>query len=295
MDNTGPKVRKKGRGASAKDEKKKTKEPAEASPEDGGDRDSSQELPPEADNPLPHSESAADLEGISAARKPTTQPPVLPGPFPMLPFPLWAPGNPAAFRPQFLEQLAEANKRQRLAATAMGQSLLPTNAVMGMPLPATANNNNNNNQTTTGIQTAAATNPLQQPQQQQQMNPQPNYYMQPPSFPSRYEEVATSQAEFSGAHHHHHSGGNYYPPPNPPPYNSALDPECRGEDDGSGETGGSDLGKKARLVWTQELHNRFINALSHLGLKNAVPKNILTLMNVDGMTRENVASHLQVI
>lgn len=29
------------------------------------------------------------------------------------------------------------------------------------------------------------------------------------------------------------------------------------------------------------------------GVKNAVPKSILGLMNVDGMTRENVASHLQ--
>lgn len=29
------------------------------------------------------------------------------------------------------------------------------------------------------------------------------------------------------------------------------------------------------------------------GVKNAVPKTILQLMNVDGMTRENVASHLQ--
>ncbi len=117
--------------------------------------------------------------------------------------------------------------------------------------------------------------------------------------------------------------------------------------------------KRSRLVWTQELHNRFINALSHLvgaaggglpesqaqaerqppgqggsrcnvpcmqclsararaapltlskmtppltscvrscsgvlqGLKNAVPKSILAMMNVVGMTRENVASHLQV-
>jgi SHAQKYF class myb-like DNA-binding protein len=51
--------------------------------------------------------------------------------------------------------------------------------------------------------------------------------------------------------------------------------------------------KKMRLVWSQELHNRFLNALSHLGLKKAVPKNILGLMNVEGMTRENVASHLQ--
>lgn len=51
--------------------------------------------------------------------------------------------------------------------------------------------------------------------------------------------------------------------------------------------------QKMRLVWSQELHNRFLNALSHLGLKKAVPKNILTLMNVEGMTRENIASHLQ--
>ena len=29
------------------------------------------------------------------------------------------------------------------------------------------------------------------------------------------------------------------------------------------------------------------------GLKHAVPKQILQLMNVEGMTRENVASHLQ--
>jgi len=56
------------------------------------------------------------------------------------------------------------------------------------------------------------------------------------------------------------------------------------------ETGGV---KKSRLVWTQELHNRFINALSQLGLKNAVPKSILSFMNVEGMSRENVASHLQ--
>lgn len=36
-----------------------------------------------------------------------------------------------------------------------------------------------------------------------------------------------------------------------------------------------------------------MNAVNHLGIKNAVPKTILQLMNVEGMTRENVASHLQ--
>ncbi|PIN25296.1 hypothetical protein CDL12_01962 [Handroanthus impetiginosus] len=51
--------------------------------------------------------------------------------------------------------------------------------------------------------------------------------------------------------------------------------------------------KKARLVWTPKLHKRFVDAVAHLGLKNAVPKTIMQLMNVDGLTRENVASHLQ--
>lgn len=34
------------------------------------------------------------------------------------------------------------------------------------------------------------------------------------------------------------------------------------------------LQRKSRLVWTQELHNRFLNALSHLGLRAAVPKSM---------------------
>lgn len=64
-------------------------------------------------------------------------------------------------------------------------------------------------------------------------------------------------------------------------------------DDGTDSNGGSKSGKKTRLIWTPELHARFLNAVNHLGVKNAVPKTILQLMNVEGMTRENVASHLQ--
>nr|QEX51362.1 transcription factor PCL1-like isoform X6 [Cymbidium ensifolium] len=51
--------------------------------------------------------------------------------------------------------------------------------------------------------------------------------------------------------------------------------------------------KRPRLVWTPQLHKRFIDVVDHLGIKNAVPKTIMQLMNVDGLTRENVASHLQ--
>ncbi|THG02097.1 hypothetical protein TEA_020129 [Camellia sinensis var. sinensis] len=51
--------------------------------------------------------------------------------------------------------------------------------------------------------------------------------------------------------------------------------------------------KKPRMVWTPELHQQFVAAVNQIGLKNAVPKKILEVMNVSGLTRENVASHLQ--
>ncbi|KAE9599742.1 hypothetical protein Lal_00046033 [Lupinus albus] len=51
--------------------------------------------------------------------------------------------------------------------------------------------------------------------------------------------------------------------------------------------------KRPRLVWTPQLHKRFVDAVAHLGIKSAVPKTIMQFMSVDGLTRENVASHLQ--
>lgn len=51
--------------------------------------------------------------------------------------------------------------------------------------------------------------------------------------------------------------------------------------------------KRSRLVWTPQLHKRFVDVVAHLGIKNVVPKTIMQLMNVEGLTRENVASHLQ--
>ncbi|GAB4819223.1 hypothetical protein N2152v2_006269 [Parachlorella kessleri] len=51
--------------------------------------------------------------------------------------------------------------------------------------------------------------------------------------------------------------------------------------------------KKPRVVWSVEMHQQFVNAVNTLGIDKAVPKRILDLMNVEGLTRENVASHLQ--
>ncbi|CAN8237055.1 unnamed protein product [Cochlearia groenlandica] len=51
--------------------------------------------------------------------------------------------------------------------------------------------------------------------------------------------------------------------------------------------------KKNKITWTDFLHDRFLQAIRHLGLDKAVPKKILEFMNVSYLTRENVASHLQ--
>ncbi|URD92119.1 REC [Musa troglodytarum] len=51
--------------------------------------------------------------------------------------------------------------------------------------------------------------------------------------------------------------------------------------------------KKPRVVWSIELHRKFVAAVNQLGIDKAVPKKILDLMNVENLTRENVASHLQ--
>lgn len=67
-----------------------------------------------------------------------------------------------------------------------------------------------------------------------------------------------------------------------------ADSAMRNDDDPSARTV-----KRPRLVWTPQLHKRFVDVVAHLGIKNAVPKTIMQLMNVEGLTRENVASHLQ--
>ncbi|KAK4537238.1 hypothetical protein CDCA_CDCA11G3263 [Cyanidium caldarium] len=50
---------------------------------------------------------------------------------------------------------------------------------------------------------------------------------------------------------------------------------------------------KRRLVWTPQLHERFIKAVNTVGVDRAMPKVLVSLMNVDGLTSEHVKSHLQ--
>ncbi|CAK9160988.1 unnamed protein product [Ilex paraguariensis] len=69
----------------------------------------------------------------------------------------------------------------------------------------------------------------------------------------------------------------------------------RKDDDDNNEEDNVDSAtpKRAKVVWTNALHNRFLEAIRSVGLERAVPKKILELMKVPGLTRENVASHLQ--
>lgn len=51
--------------------------------------------------------------------------------------------------------------------------------------------------------------------------------------------------------------------------------------------------KKTKVDWTADLHRRFVQAVEYLGVEQAIPSRILEVMKVEGLTRHNVASHLQ--
>ncbi|XP_031480881.1 two-component response regulator ORR26-like isoform X1 [Nymphaea colorata] len=69
--------------------------------------------------------------------------------------------------------------------------------------------------------------------------------------------------------------------------------DLKNEDDDEHESGDTSAVKKARVVWSVDLHQKFVNAVNQIGLEKVGPKKILDLMQVPGLTRENVASHLQ--
>ncbi|XP_016571225.2 two-component response regulator-like APRR2 isoform X1 [Capsicum annuum] len=51
--------------------------------------------------------------------------------------------------------------------------------------------------------------------------------------------------------------------------------------------------KKVKVDWTPELHKKFVQAVEQLGIDQAIPSRILDVMKVEGLTRHNIASHLQ--
>ncbi|KEH35774.1 putative response regulator and transcription factor RR-A-type family [Medicago truncatula] len=51
--------------------------------------------------------------------------------------------------------------------------------------------------------------------------------------------------------------------------------------------------KESQFVWSVELHRKFLETVNQLGVDKAVPKKIFDLMNVENITREDVATHLQ--
>ncbi|XP_060961437.1 transcription factor HHO6-like [Cannabis sativa] len=58
--------------------------------------------------------------------------------------------------------------------------------------------------------------------------------------------------------------------------------------------GSQQTARKQRRCWSPELHRRFVNALQQLGGSQvATPKQIRELMQVDGLTNDEVKSHLQ--
>ncbi|XP_055814069.1 putative two-component response regulator ARR13 [Solanum dulcamara] len=64
-----------------------------------------------------------------------------------------------------------------------------------------------------------------------------------------------------------------------------------------GESQSSDIHKivmqKNYIEWTDDLHAKFMEAVQQLGEGRCYPKEILEVMNVPGLTRMQIASHLQ--
>ncbi|XP_047942957.1 two-component response regulator ARR1-like [Salvia hispanica] len=91
------------------------------------------------------------------------------------------------------------------------------------------------------------------------------------------------------------------PNPNPSMKNKGkYKSKARGRSDDYGEEYDSgrmghkgNVRRKMCTEWTQELHAKFMNAIEQLGEGRCFPKEILEMMNEPGLTRMQVASHLQ--
>ncbi|PSS08140.1 Two-component response regulator like [Actinidia chinensis var. chinensis] len=113
---------------------------------------------------------------------------------------------------------------------------------------------------------------------------------------AKYENKSTPKDK---THQGNGEGGQGPSPTDNPDQNGRINRKRKDEEEEEeGEENGSEnedpgTQKKPRVVWSIELHRKFVAAVNQLGIEKAVPKRILDLMNVEGLTRENVASHLQ--
>lgn len=108
--------------------------------------------------------------------------------------------------------------------------------------------------------------------------PQQFYTQPPPNMPARQQPISPPENEFEQQ------------PPNANPFPKAD----REEENGGSEGEDARAVKRPRLIWTQGLHKRFLDSVEKCGgVDKALPKAITKRMGVIGLTRENVASHLQ--
>lgn len=130
--------------------------------------------------------------------------------------------------------------------------------------------------------------------------PSPYGYPQQYSYPQQYLQYSSSQYQGMppGGMASLPQPGSAMPPsampPPPPPPQPA--PGSRLVDGGEGAEDGDEAHavKRPRLIWTKALHKRFLESVDKCGgLDHALPKAIMMHMDVGGLTRENVASHLQ--
>ncbi|KAF7813647.1 two-component response regulator ARR11-like isoform X1 [Senna tora] len=88
----------------------------------------------------------------------------------------------------------------------------------------------------------------------------------------------------------HFDDGNFFAIEDMTSTKKRKDPDSKHDDK---EFGDQSSTKKARVVWSVDLHQKFVKAVNQIGFDKVGPKKILDLMNVPWLTRDNVASHLQ--